>query len=121
MADTHGSGDQGHGDVYRLYMMVAVALAVCTALSFVVNQFVADKVTAFLLILAVAVVKATLVGYIFMHLKWDWSLLYFLIVPVSILGVMMAIVFLPDIYFGQLHDNQDSLAIAAQFAEKLGK
>ncbi|MGL4551981.1 MAG: cytochrome C oxidase subunit IV family protein [Gemmataceae bacterium] len=122
MADTHGQADHGHGsNVFKLYMAVAVALSVCTAASFVVNQFVTDKNTAFALILLVACVKAVLVGYIFMHLKWDWSLLYFLIVPVSILGVMMIIVLLPDVFFGILHDNRDQLKLAEQFARELKK
>src|SRR5688572_16062683 len=119
MADTHGQGDQGHGNVFPMYMMVAVALAVCTAASFIVNQFVADKNAAFALILAVACLKAGLVGYIFMHLKWDWNLLYFLIVPVSILGVMMMVVLLPDVFFGIYHDAREELAIAREFAEAL--
>jgi hypothetical protein len=32
-----------------------------------------------------------------MHLKFEWSKLYFLIIPVMILGVMMMVVLLPDI------------------------
>ncbi len=121
MADTHGQGDHGHGNVFRQYMIVAGALAVCTAASFVVNQFVANKDLAFVLILLVACLKAALVGYIFMHLKWDWSLLYFLIVPVSILGVMMMVVLLPDVFFGIYHDARDELVIAEQFAKDLKK
>jgi len=121
MADTHGQGDHGHGNVFQQYMLVALALSVCTAASFIVNQFVAEKTLAFVLILAVACLKAGLVGYIFMHLKWDWNMLYFLIVPVSILGVMMMIVLLPDVFFGIYHDNRDELIIAQQFTEQLKK
>ena len=47
--------------------------------------------------MGVAVVKAFLVGLIFMHLKYDWGKLYFMIVPVFILGTMMMIVLMPDI------------------------
>ena len=32
----------------------------------------------------------------FMHLKYDWDKLYFLVFPVVILTVMMVIVLLPD-------------------------
>jgi cytochrome c oxidase subunit 4 len=45
----------------------------------------------------VAVVKATLVGMFFMHLKYEWAKLYFMIIPVFILGTMMMIVLMPDI------------------------
>jgi cytochrome c oxidase subunit 4 len=57
-------------------------------------------VQSFALILGVAVVKATLVGMYFMHLKLDWGRLYFLIVPAFILGTMMMIVLMPDIVLG---------------------
>jgi caa(3)-type oxidase subunit IV len=50
----------------------------------------------------VAVCKAVLVGMFFMHLKYDWGKLYFIIVPISILGLMMMIVLLPDIVLAWL-------------------
>jgi cytochrome c oxidase subunit IV len=56
-----------------------------------------SKFASFLVILGVAIVKAALVGWIFMHLKFDWRKLYFLIVPAFILGAMMMIVLMPDI------------------------
>ena len=51
-----------------------------------------DKITAhegFNLILGVAIIKALLVAMIFMHLKWDWGKLYFLIVPTFVLAPMI--------------------------------
>jgi caa(3)-type oxidase subunit IV len=90
-----------HGPTFQLYMTVAVVLAVFTALSFVFNYMfrkghISDH-QAFALIMGVAVAKAVLVGMFFMHLKYDWSRLYFMIVPAFILGTMMMIVLLPDI------------------------
>src|SRR5262245_56243244 len=89
MADTNHGGEH-HGPSFQVYMIIAGVLAVCTALSFIVNQTVSVAFIAFLLILSVAIVKAVLVGMYFMHLKWDWKFLYFLIVPVFIMGAMMA-------------------------------
>jgi cytochrome c oxidase subunit 4 len=113
MADTHDHGAPGghdeiardtHGhEIFKAYMVVAVALSVFTAASFLINfqvragHFSAE--TGFTLILAVAIVKATLVGMYFMHLKFEWAKLYFMIVPAFILGFMMMIVLLPDIVF----------------------
>src|SRR5437763_481982 len=113
MADTLETGDPttydhtptgAHGhEVHRAYMVVAVALCVFTASSFLFNyQVRAGHITAhtgFALILAVAVCKALLVGAYFMHLKFEWGKLYFMIVPALILGTMMMIVLLPDIVF----------------------
>jgi cytochrome c oxidase subunit 4 len=125
MADTHGDGHGGHGgdhgDLYPVYMTIAVILGVCTAASFVVNQFVSAKLAAFLLILAVAIIKASLVGWYFMHLKWDWRLLYFLILPAFIMGAMMMVVLMPDIFLGRLHDANESLVIARELAEQAQK
>jgi cytochrome c oxidase subunit IV len=45
----------------------------------------------------VAVVKALLVVFYFMHLMWDWRKVAFMIVPALILGAMFAIVLMPDI------------------------
>jgi cytochrome c oxidase subunit 4 len=82
-------------------MTIGVVLAIFTALSFVFNSLArAGTITAhqsFVLILGVAVCKAVLVGMFFMHLKFDWGRVYFIIVPIFILAVMMALVFLPDI------------------------
>ena len=103
MADQHSHGE-GHGNLFRTYMIVAVALAIATAMSFLVNQTIDSKAAAFVLILSVAIIKATLVGTYFMHLKWDWRLLYFLIIPAFILGTMMMIVLMPDSVIGPAHD-----------------
>lgn len=113
MADTHDNGDptsydhvakDAHGhEVHKAYMVVAVLLCVFTASSFLVNYQVRaghfSSQTGFALILGVAVCKALLVGAYFMHLKFEWGKLYFMIIPAFILGVMMMIVLLPDIVF----------------------
>jgi cytochrome c oxidase subunit 4 len=104
MTETH-SGQEQHGpSLFRLYMIVAAILAVCTLMSFVFNQTVSIKVLAFVLILSVAIIKAVLVAMYFMHLKWDWKVLYFLIIPAFILGTMMMMVLLPDIVIAWHHD-----------------
>jgi cytochrome c oxidase subunit 4 len=101
MADTHE-----HGPDLKLYLTVAGALAVFTASSFLFNWLARETVIStdlsFLLILGVAVCKAVLVGMFFMHLKFDWPKLYFLIVPVFIMGTMMMVVLLPDILLAWL-------------------
>jgi caa(3)-type oxidase subunit IV len=98
-----------HGPNSRVYMVIAVALAVFTAVSFVVNllvQFAGLAVLAgFLIILGVAICKALLVTMYFMHVKYDWSLLYFLLLPAFVLATMMMIVLLPDLVFAWQNDS----------------
>jgi cytochrome c oxidase subunit 4 len=93
--------DASSGPNLQTYFAVFGALCVCTALSFVANWLMGQTVGSMMIILFVAVIKAALVAAIFMHLKFDWSRLYFLIFPVAILAVMMMIVLLPDIVMGK--------------------
>jgi caa(3)-type oxidase subunit IV len=98
MTESHEHGH--HGPNVKAYFMVFGALSVCTALSFGVNAaFPPPNITGASIIMAVAVLKAVLVGYIFMHLKWDWGKVYFIIVPLFILGTMMIFVLMPDILY----------------------
>ena len=107
-----------HAGIFKIYMVVATVLAVCTASSFVFNYLVHEKslsvVMGFVLILGVAVLKAFLVGFYFMHLKWDWRLLYFIILPVFILGVMMVIILMPDCVIGPGRDAAEIIEIAKE-------
>ena len=99
MATAHHA-DEHAGPTFRTYLTVGAVLAIFTALSFVFNALARAKMISdhqsFVLILGVAVCKAVLVGMFFMHLKFDWGKVYFIIVPIFILGTMMAIVLLPD-------------------------
>ena len=101
MTDAH---EEHHGPNVPAYLVVFGALSIFTLLSFVFNAMArSDTITrnmSFVLILGVAVVKATLVGLYFMHLKFDWGRLYFLIIPAFILGTLMMIVLMPDIVLG---------------------
>ena len=77
-----------------VYLIVFVALCVCTACrSFVAYLRLRPAARpACGIILVVAVVKATLVAMIFMHLKFDWGKLYCIVIPVCVMAVMMIIV-----------------------------
>src|SRR5262245_37621565 len=104
MADTHApaAAHAHHGPAtIRPYLVIFGALSVFTLVSFVVNDLVRHgmmaAMTGFVLILGVAVVKALLVATYFMHLKWDWSRLYFLIIPALVLAPMLVFALVPDI------------------------
>ena len=90
-ADAHAGPD------LALYLKVFAALTVCTALSFVANWTMGQNAGSAGIIMIVAVIKAVLVIAIFMHLKFDWGRLYFIIIPVVIMAIMMMVVLMPDI------------------------
>ena len=100
MATESHTTDAHGGTGIRPYLVVFTALVIFTAVSFMANYAVQagmiSRAASFAIILGVAVCKAVLVAMFFMHLKYDWFRLYFMIVPVMILGAMMIIVFLPD-------------------------
>ena len=102
----------GHGPNFQMYIWVFVALSVCTAVSFLANLAFGQGGTSMAIIMVVAVIKATLVAMIFMHLKFDWGRVYCIVIPVSIMAVMMIIVLLPDIVFAWHHvDGQEDARI----------
>lgn len=84
------------GPTFQTYMNVFYALCVFTALSFVFNTLahmgVISHTMSVALIVVVAVIKATCVAAIFMHLKFDWGKLYCIILPVCVVTVMMVII-----------------------------
>jgi cytochrome c oxidase subunit 4 len=93
-----------HGPDVKAYLVVFGALSIFTALSFLFNSMARGKTIthemSFALILGVAVIKATLVGLYFMHAKYDWGRIYFLVIPAFVLATMMMIVLMPDIVLG---------------------
>lgn len=107
---SHSHGDHSHGELghvhpndtahFRAYIAIFLALCVFTAISFIFNELVRagwiSAMTSASVIMLVAVVKAGCVAYIFMHLKADWGKVYFIMIPVVIMGVMMIIVLMPD-------------------------
>jgi caa(3)-type oxidase subunit IV len=97
----HHHGHGHHGPSVKTYMAVFGALVVCTLVSFVANvgvrQGVIGPLSSFGVIMTVAVIKALLVAYFFMHLIVDWRKVYIFIVPTLILGPLMVVVLLPDI------------------------
>ena len=84
--------DEHVGPSFQTYLYVFYALCVGTALSFVFHLLLGHGLTAASLIMIVAVIKASLVASIFMHLKFDWGKLYCIILPVCIVTVMMVII-----------------------------
>jgi cytochrome c oxidase subunit 4 len=100
-AEARAGHDEQHGPTVKTYMVIFGALTAFTAISFVFNGMARAEMishfTSFMIILGVAVCKATLVGMYFMHLILDWGKVFIMIVPALILGPMLMIVLLPDI------------------------
>jgi len=115
MTESHSTDTAHAGHSIKPYLVVFGALVIFTALSFLFNSLVRGgsiaPETGFTLILAVAVCKAVLVATYFMHLLLDWKRVYFVIIPVMIMGAMMIIVLLPDIVLAWHHDYLKLLGV----------
>lgn len=90
----------------KLNVAIFIALAVFTAVSFLVNSAekadglfgsaVLTSQTGFTLILGVAVVKALLVAAFFMHLRFDFRRIYVVVLPALILATALIVGLWPD-------------------------
>src|SRR5207244_4376020 len=105
MTNAHDS-EHHAGPSVQAYLVVFGALSVFTGISFLVNAIFGRGHLGLMIILAVAVCKAVLVGTYFMHLILDWPKLYYLIFPTFILGSMFLVVLLPDIVLAWPHSGQ---------------
>ena len=101
--ESHAAADHGHGDMEALYLKIFGVLVICTAISFVtVSSWWVHSVgheAGHIVVMIVAVIKALLVAMFFMHLKWDWNKLYFMLVPSLAVGTILCCALLPDITF----------------------
>jgi cytochrome c oxidase subunit 4 len=102
-SEVHSGGEHSHGDLEPLYLRVFGVLVVCTAISFItVSAWWVHSVgheAGHTVVMIVAVIKALLVAMFFMHLKWDWNKLYFMLVPSLVVGAILCCALLPDITF----------------------
>ena len=100
MSDNHAE-EHPHPNYWAVFGI----LTVMTAVSFMtVTDFWTSNMgekSGPIIVMIVAVAKATLVAMYFMHLKYDWFKLYFMIVPTLIMGTILMCALLPDMTFSQ--------------------
>ena len=102
MTDAHGSGhDEGHEHHHVNYTLIFGFLCVCTVLSIIFDlskEHMSWPVLA-VLILGVAVSKATFVLLYFMHIKFERAWKYVLLAPTAVLACALPFALAPDISF----------------------
>jgi cytochrome c oxidase subunit 4 len=82
------------------YLAVFAALVVLTGIS-VSSEYFLGAGAAHVVNVLVAVCKAVLVAMFFMHLKYDWFKVYFMVVPTLIVGIVLVLTLMPDATFSQ--------------------
>ena len=87
------------------YMKVFWALLVLTVMEYAYARFLPLPFLYLVLgLLTMAVVKATLVGMYFMHLKFEGRWIYMMLVPVCILAAVVVIGLMPDMVLHEFAD-----------------
>jgi cytochrome c oxidase subunit IV len=101
IAEEHGT------EAHAPYMTVWAALAVLTAVEYYYASWF-KNLFLFLLIglLILAIVKAAMVGWYFMHLKFEGKWVYGLIVPAFVLATIFVLALMPDM---TLKENADDV------------
>jgi caa(3)-type oxidase subunit IV len=98
MTESH----EAHGATQKTYLLTFLVLCILTGVSFWTvseDYWPLTKTAGHNLVMVVAVCKAILVAMFFMHLKYDWFKVYFMIVGALILGTILLCALLPDITF----------------------
>jgi cytochrome c oxidase subunit 4 len=87
-----------HVESHAPYLKVFFALAVFTAIEYFYAHIFKDAFVVLVLgLLFWAVIKASMVGWYFMHLKFEGNWVYFMLVPAGILAMIMTCALIPDV------------------------
>lgn len=99
MTDTNLTHDQEmRVESHAPYIKVFLALAVFTAIEYCYARVFKDTFTTLVLgLMFWAVIKASLVGWFFMHLKFEGKWVYYMLVPVGLLAAVLVFALMPDI------------------------
>jgi len=100
LAHAGGGAVAHHGGEHSTetqYMKIFFALIILTAVELGCVFMPMPKWMLILILVALAFVKATLVGMYFMHLKFEGRWKYILIVPASMLAVVLIFALFPDV------------------------
>ena len=85
-------------EAHAPYLKVFAGLAVLTAIEYFYAFWLKDAFLGLVLgLLLLAIVKAGMVGWYFMHLKFEGRWVYILIVPAFILATILTTALCPDV------------------------
>ena len=111
MTDTHSHPPAS------LYWKVGGALTFLTIVSYVGDLLPMGGSATIVIVLLVAIVKATLVATFFMHLNLDWVNVKVMIISAAVLSVVLIFALMPDIgYRGRQLDPANDPATSAAVA-----
>jgi cytochrome c oxidase subunit 4 len=91
----HGADHAGH---VKTYIRVFFALLIFTLIEYVYAHWYKDWFVVLVLgLMTWAIIKATLVGLYFMHLKFEGKWVYGMLIPAGILATIFVVALIPDV------------------------
>ncbi len=118
-ADTHGrmhgEPEETHGVTvlaphhhvnYIACFLTLVGLTILTVLAYYVFRSSESELVKVLVALLIASVKASVVAYFFMHLKFEGKLIYTIFIVPLVLCVLLVVALIPDVLRGPLFNNR---------------
>jgi cytochrome c oxidase subunit IV len=101
--------EEHRAESHAPYWTIWFALLVLTLVEYFYASWLKDVFLILLIgLLVVAVIKAGLVGWFFMHLKFEGNWVYILIVPAFVLATIFVLALMPDM---TLKENSDDVPI----------
>jgi cytochrome c oxidase subunit 4 len=97
---------EDHGGHHVNYFVIFIVLCVFTALSVLFDVLsIENRIVLIVLVLAVAVAKASCVMMFFMHLKFEGNWKYVLLGPTAVLAIGLPLALIPDIGVPYYYDR----------------
>lgn len=118
MSDAHAHATDAHSHPHVNYMKIFWTLLVLTLAEYfyamLTQQHFGLLITG---LLTLAIIKASLVGYYFMHVKFEGKWVFGLIIPTLVLAMIVVLALVPDIAKGRSDDEfvipEDDSALVA--------
>jgi cytochrome c oxidase subunit 4 len=100
--------EEHHKEAHVPYVWIWVFLLIFTVVEYL-YAFIAKDIFVILLsgLLLVAGIKAGMVGWYFMHLKFEGKWVYALIVPAIILATILVLALCPDVAFKPTDEGEE--------------
>src|SRR5689334_12128879 len=91
-------GEELHVESHAPYIKVFAALAVFTAIEYFYAHIFKDAFLVLVLgLMFWAIIKASMVGWYFMHLKFEGKWVYYMLIPAGILAIILTFALMPDV------------------------
>jgi cytochrome c oxidase subunit 4 len=91
-------GQELHVESHAPYLKVFAALAVLTLIEYFYAKFTQNHFLVLVLgLMFWAIIKASMVGWYFMHLKFEGTWVYYMLVPAGCLAVILTLALMPDL------------------------